>query len=96
MSTTGRIFEWDERKRHGNLCKHGLDFADCATVFDGLTLTVRDERFNYGEVRYKTLGLLNWRVVYIAHTELGEVLRIISFRKANKREQAEYFQTFQD
>ena len=96
MGGTGRVFEWDERKRRGNLRKHGLDFADCAAVFSGVTLTSVDDRYDYGEVRFVTLGLLNWRVVHIVHTETEEFLRIISFRRANKSEQAEYFQAFQN
>jgi uncharacterized DUF497 family protein len=92
----GRIFEWDESKRRSNLRKHGLDFADCAAVFNGVTVTSADDRYGYGEVRFVTLGLLNWRVVCVVHTEADEVLRIISFRRANTCEQAEYFQTFQN
>ena len=96
MGGTGRVFEWDERKRCGNLRKHGLDFADCAAVFNGVTVTSADDRYGYGEARFITLGLLHWRVVCIVHTEMDEALRIISFRKATKREQARYFQTFQN
>ena len=96
MSATGMIFEWDERKRCSNLHKHGLDFEGCAEVFAGPTITWVDGRFDYGEMRFRTLGLLKGRVVIIAHTESGEFVRIISFRKARKNEQAHYFQTIQN
>ena len=96
MGGTGRVFEWDERKRRGNLRKHGLDFAGCAAVFDGVTVTSVDDRCVYGETRFVTLGLLNYRVVCIVHTESDEALRIISFRKATRSEQAKYFQAFQN
>jgi uncharacterized DUF497 family protein len=92
MSTTGMVFEWDERKRCANLRKHGLDFADCAEVFAGPTTTKIDARYDYGETRFKTVGLLHDQVVEIVHTVSGEFVRIISFRKASKNEQAHYFQ----
>jgi len=93
MSTTGIVFEWDEQKRRSNLCKRALDFEDCAEVFVGPTITRIDTRYDYGEIRFKTLGLLHERVVEIVHTVSEEFVRIISFRKASKNEQAHYFQT---
>jgi uncharacterized DUF497 family protein len=86
-------FEWDERKRQINLRKHGIDFVGCATVFDGLTATVIDDRFDYGERRLVTYGLLDDRVVAVVHAETAEVIRIISIRKATQREQTFYFQS---
>lgn len=92
-----RIFEWDERKRRSNLRKHGLDFADCAPVFSGPTITRLDDRHDYGELRYQTLGLLCGRTVSIVHTEQDNgVVRIISLRKAARHEQTFYHQAIQD
>ncbi|MEC4986190.1 MAG: BrnT family toxin [Oscillatoria sp. PMC 1068.18] len=85
-------FEWDETKRLTNLRKHGIDFIDVPIVFDGDILTIEDERFNYGEQRFVTLGLLQRRVVAIVHTERDEYIRIISARKATKYEQRIYFE----
>ena len=48
--------EWDEKKRKANLAKHGVDFADLAPLFNGLTISVLDSRFDYGEFRFITLG----------------------------------------
>ena len=91
------VFEWDERKRRSNLRRHGLDFADCDAVFSGSTVTRLDDRFDYGEARYRTLGMLFSRVVSVAHTEHADgVIRIISMRKAVKHEKAVYFQTIQN
>lgn len=91
------IFEWDERKRRANLRKHKLDFADCAIVFWGPVLTVIDDRYDYGETRFQTLGLLGRKVVAVAHTEERGIVRIISMRKAAAHEEADYFEkTFQD
>ena len=97
MEGAAKVFEWDERKRCSNLRRHGLDFADCSTVFSGPTVTRLDDRFDYSEPRYRTLGLLCGRVVSVAHTEDDDgVVRIISLRKAVKHEQALYFQTIQN
>ncbi len=85
-------FAWDEKKRKTNIRNHGLDFADAKMVFSGATFTFEDDRFDYGEQRFITMGLLRGIVVVIAHTERGEVTRIISMRKANKHEQEIYFQ----
>ncbi len=84
-------FEWDEAKRESNLLKHGIDFIDAEKVFDGETITIPDNRFDYGEDRFITLGLLDERVVVIIHTETDEVIRIISVRKASKNEEISYF-----
>ena len=85
-------FEWDEQKRLINLQRHGIDFADVRTIFDRERYTIIDNRFDYGEVRFFTLGLLNGRVIAVAHTETDEVIRIISARKANKYDQRKYFE----
>ena len=89
-------FVWDERKRLSNLEKHGIDFVGCESIFEGLTVTMEDDRFDYGEQRFVTLGLLEGRVVVVVHTEADKMVRIISIRKATKREQAFYFQGIQD
>lgn len=82
---------WDEAKRRSNLLKHGFDFADAEQVLTGITYTVEDKRFKYGEQRFVTLGLLYDTVVYIAHTETDKEARIISMRKATRNEQKIYF-----
>jgi len=55
-------YEWDEAKHLANLRKHGIDFADVPSVFGGDTVTVEDDRFDYGEQRFVTFGLLQGRV----------------------------------
>ena len=87
-------FSWDETKRKTNLVKHGLDFADAKRVFSGAIFTFADERFNYGEERFITIGMLHGAVVVIAHTESNNEIRIISMRKATQNEQKIYFQGF--
>ncbi len=85
-------FVWDEKKRKATIRERGLDFADAKVVFSGTTFTFEDDRFDYGEQRFITMGLLRGRVIVIAHTERGETIRIISMRKATKHEQEIYFQ----
>lgn len=84
-------FEWDEAKRLSNLDKHGIDFLDAYEVFDRDFVTVEDARYDYGEQRFVTLGLLQGRVVAVTHTDSGDVVRLISIRKATKYEQRTYY-----
>lgn len=88
--------EWDEAKRKSNLRNHGIDFVGIEQVFEGETITILDDRFDYGEKRFVTFGLLDNRVVAIAHTETDEVIRIISVRKATKYEESSYFKEISD
>jgi len=83
-------YEWDQAKNRSNFAKHGLDFSDAEQVFAGPCVTFEDSRFDYGEERLVTLGLLAGRVVIIAHAPRGDATRIISMRKANRREQEVY------
>jgi len=87
---------WSERKRAVNIQLHGLDFVDAPGVFDGLTFTFEDDRFSYGEQRLVTLGLLAGVPVSIVHTDSENEIRIISFRKATRREAQLYFREVQD
>ena len=85
-------FEWDEQKRLTNVHRHGIDFEDAIMIFAGDIVTVEDDRFDYGEVRFMTLGVLKGRVITVVHTERQDRTRIISARKATKYEQTIYFQ----
>lgn len=85
-------FEWDEEKRLSNLRKHGIDFLDVPSVFDADSVTVEDDRYNYGKQRFIIFGLLQGRVVAVVYTEREEFIRIISARKATNYEQRSYFE----
>ena len=89
-------FEWDEHKRLVNIQKHGIDFVDVPAIFEHEIVTVVDDRFEYGETRYQTLGLLRSHVIMVVHTESKTVIRIISARKANKHEEKNYFSEISD
>ncbi|MFH1908854.1 MAG: BrnT family toxin [Chloroflexota bacterium] len=73
-----------------------MDFADVPAIFELDIVTVIDERFEYGETRYQTLGLLKSRVIMVVHNESETVIRIISARKANKYEEKTYFTEISD
>ena len=85
-------FIWDEQKRKKTLNERNLDFADTAKVFAGPTFTFKDERFEYDEERFVSIGLLESEVVVIVHTETKSEIRIISMRKGNKNEQKIFFE----
>jgi uncharacterized DUF497 family protein len=89
-------FEWDDEKCDSNLNKHGFDFEDARVVFSGLTLTLEDDRFEYRERRFITMGMLKEIAVVIAHTETDEEIRVISMRKATRDEEKRYFQSLAD
>jgi uncharacterized DUF497 family protein len=89
-------FEWDEAKRRSNLRKHGIDFVGVEQLFEGVTVTLLDDRADYGEERFVTFGLLGGRVVVVAHTESDGVIRIISVRKATNNEERGYFKEIAD
>jgi uncharacterized protein len=86
-------FEWDQVKAKSNLRKHGVDFADVVIALeDENALTIEDS--DHDELRFKTLGMgpaLN--ILFVVHCELlGDRVRIISARKADKEETKVYFQ----
>jgi uncharacterized protein len=89
-------FTWSETKRAANVKAHGLDFLDAPSVFEGMTFTFEDDRFSYGEQRFVTQGLLAGITVSVLHTENEHEIRIISFRKATKRESQIYFDEIQN
>ena len=87
-------FEWNPAKARSNLAKHGVGFPEAATVFgDSLSHTVPDADHSEAEQRYVTMGMsYRQRILVVAHTEDGDRLRIISARRATRREQRVYEQ----
>jgi uncharacterized protein len=81
---------FDPGKRDATLAHRGLDFADAQEVFAGPAFERVDDRFDYGETRYITIGLLRGRLMVLVWTPRGAAPHIISMRKANDREQARY------
>ena len=84
-------YEWDNKKRTANLEKHGIDFADVNLLDWSRALIEPDTRHDYGESRYVVLAPRDdGRLMFIVFTLRGDVLRIISYRKANSREEKKY------
>ena len=81
---------YDAEKRRLTYEKRGLDFEDAVQIFAGTTLTIEDDRKDYGETRYQTLGLLDDRLIMLVWTPRDTARHIISMRKANERERKRY------
>ena len=80
-------FKWDSTKAESNLRKHGMAFELAINVFSDPERTISvDSRLNYEEERFITTGEIAGRLCVIVYTERGNTIRIISARKANKRE----------
>ena len=85
-------FEWDEEKNRKNIQKHGIDFNDAKDVFkDPKRLTSPDQRKNYGEERWKTVGAILGLIFSVIFTLRNSAIRIISARRASRKEREEYF-----
>ena len=85
-------FEWDSRKARSNLAKHGVGFQEASTIFgDPLSLTIPDPEHSLSEERYITVGrAFSGKLLVVAHTERGDNIRIISARRASRRERKFY------
>jgi len=85
-------FEWDSQKAKINLEKHGVSFIEASTAFkDILSLTIDDPLHSIDEERLVLIGKsYKNRLIIVVHTERGENMRIISARKAIKRERKQY------
>ena len=87
-------FDWDEQKRQSNLEKHGVDFVDAVNIFFKPVLETVDERYSYDEIRLVAYGEIEGIILYVVYTWRDSVRRIISARRANKRERRKYYQNF--
>ena len=85
-------FEWYEEKAKRNLKKHGVSFAEAKTVFnDPFSITIPDTTHSDEEERYVDIGCSSeGRILVVSYTERGSNIRIISCRKAVKKEKREY------
>lgn len=85
-------FEWDGRKANSNQKKHSISFQEAATVFgDTLAITFHDPDHSLKEHRFITIGMSRFgKVLMVAHTDRGNNIRIISARKATRKERKYY------
>jgi uncharacterized DUF497 family protein len=89
-------YEWDAAKNRSNFAKHGLDFDDAERVFAGPCVTFEDNRFDYGEERLITLGLLAWRSASRSPCTARPGNPHHPMRKANRREQEIYHKRLEE
>jgi len=88
------IFEWNSQKRNQNYDKYGVDLLEAALIFEGPTLTRVDDRRDYGEIRYISLGLVDDIPYVVVHTERDGNTRLISAWRAGRKEHETYKNRF--
>lgn len=88
------MFEWNEQKREQNYDKHSVDLLEAALIFEGPTLTRVDDRRDYGEVRYISLGLVDDVPYVVVHTERDGNTRLISARRGGRKDYETYKNRF--
>lgn len=86
------LFEWDPKKARENLETHGVSFDEASTAFgDTLSLAIYDPLHSEEEDRFVLIGNSHKnRLLSIVHTERGDYIRLISARKATKKERKQY------
>lgn len=85
-------FEWDAQKAEANIIKHGVRFAHGIAAFaDEDRVVTEDTRYAYLENRYELIGMIDDRLHVVIYTMRYEKVRLISVRRANKREQKRYW-----
>ena len=83
-------FEWDEAKNQTNKAKHGVRFEEASKIFRNPVLEKEDKRRDYGEPRYVVLCPLQDVLVHVTYTVRGGNIRLISARRASRREKRDY------
>lgn len=83
-------FEWDERKRRTTLAERGIDLLDVQRMFRGRVEEREDIRHDYGERRFIAVGELDGDIISVVYTWRGNRRRLISARRATRRERKEY------
>ncbi|HEU0022788.1 MAG TPA: BrnT family toxin [Dehalococcoidia bacterium] len=83
-------FEWDEAKNERNIAQHHIDFVEAKLSFEGNVLAFVDDRRDYGETRIVAIGLAEGRELTVVYTMRGDVVRIISARRARRDERRAY------
>ena len=90
-------FEWDQHKSEKCFEERGFDFVYAVRAFfDPDRIVQKDIRYDYGENRYQLLSKIQGRVFVVIYTLRHNTIRIISARKANKREVKHYEKTTND
>ena len=85
-------YTWDEDKNQRNIRQRGISFEDAKQIFEGPTVEMEDDRFDYGESRFYAIGLLSDLEITVVYTDReSEERRIISARRAEPHERRYYW-----
>lgn len=86
-------FEWDEAKNQSNIRNHGISFELAQRIFAGPVLTWLDDREDYGEDRFISIGAIDGvALIVVVHTDREGRVRLISARAASRRERQTYYE----
>lgn len=88
------VFEWDETKRKDGIKKHGVDMVFAARIFRDHTVIFQDSRVDYAEHRFSAIGRIGELFYVVIFTRRGENIRLISARKAGRRDRRRYQDRF--
>jgi hypothetical protein len=83
-------FDWDPAKSEATFRVRGFDFAYASRIFQAGFIESEDNRTDYGETRMKAVGQVGPDVLVVIYTRRGAALRIISARRANRKERAQW------
>ncbi len=86
MSDPSPPFDWDADKANANFDKHGVPFTDVYRFDWASAIEAEDTRFDYGETRIQALGKIGDRYHVLVYAMRDDCIRVISLRKANRRE----------
>jgi uncharacterized protein len=85
------VIEFDAEKDRANIAKHGISLARAKDI--SVLVILEDDRFDYGETRYRAFGMIDDQAHCLVFAERNNVMRIISLRRAHAKEIARYVKT---
>jgi uncharacterized DUF497 family protein len=88
------MIEWDENKRQDVLKRRGIDLLDAALIFENEVITQIDGRWDYGETRFVSLGMVDGECYIVVHTERNGVTRLITAWKGGQDDRTRYQERF--
>jgi uncharacterized protein len=83
-------FEWDEKKRQSVIRQRGVDILYAALIFDGLVLSRLDDRHDYGEDRFISVGMVDGECFVVVHSPRDGSTRLITAWKGGRDERSIY------
>jgi uncharacterized DUF497 family protein len=83
-------YQWDPAKSDRTYRERGFDFAYASRLFGSTWIEIADNRRDYGETRLKAIGNVETDILTVIYTRRGIAIRIISARRANRKERAQW------